>query len=102
VSKIPVACSLSADDARDRGDEWRRLRNTHVVEVERTASSARLRLRDGGEAILAATDLAQREKECCAFFEFRLLILADAVWLEVEVPDDVDLSLDELSFLTTP
>jgi len=46
-----------------------------------------------------ATDLAQREKACCAFFEFRLLILASAVWLEVEIPEDAGVTLNDLSFL---
>lgn len=99
MSKIPIACSLSTGDARDRIDEWRALLQTHIVEVERTSSSARLRLRDDGEAILMATDLAQREKACCAFFEFRLLILASAVWLEVEIPEDAGVTLNDLSFL---
>jgi MerR family transcriptional regulator, copper efflux regulator len=102
VSKIPIACSLTTDDAKVRIDEWSALLKTHGVTVERTSSSARLRLRDGAEAILVAIDLAQREKECCAFFEFRLVILANAVWLEVEVPGDADVTLDDLSLMTTP
>lgn len=102
MSKIPIACSLAAGDAKDRIGEWSTLLNTHVVKVERTSSSARLRLRDDSEAILVAIDLAQREKECCDFFEFRLLILANAVWLEVEVPGAADVSLDDLSFIAAP
>jgi len=99
VTKIPVACSLSKGNARVRVNEWREFLETCVVEVERSSFSARLRLRDESESILLAADLAQREKTCCAFFEFRLSILADAIWLEIEIPDDVGVTLDGLAFL---
>jgi hypothetical protein len=99
VTKIPVACTLRAGDVKARVNEWREFLKTYVVESRRTSSTARLRLRDEGESVLAATELARREKTCCAFFEFRLSILTDAIWLEIEISDDAGISLDELSFL---
>lgn len=101
MTKIPIACSLSKGDARVRVNEWGEFLKTRVVEVGRSTFSARLRLRDESESILLATDLAQREKTCCAFFEFRLSIVADAIWLEIEIPNDAGSSLDELAFLIT-
>lgn len=67
-----------------------------VVEIARSEGSVRLRLEDSDEALLLATDLARREKTCCAFFEFRLVPLPEAVWLEVEAPDEAAAILDEL------
>jgi hypothetical protein len=36
--------------------------------------------------VRVATDLARREHACCAFLDFRLLLLSDAVWLENDAP----------------
>jgi hypothetical protein len=97
MAQIPIACTLSADDQTTRGDEWRRFLDANVTEVIRTESSARLRLLDGDAVILAAADLARREKECCAFFEFRLELLPDAVWLEVGAPAEAAFLVDALT-----
>jgi hypothetical protein len=100
VTKIPLACTLATGEAAARAHEWRAFLETHVVEVQRTSSIAHLRLRDESDSLLVATDLARREKACCAFFEFRLTILADAFWLDVEIPDDAGITLDDVSFFT--
>jgi hypothetical protein len=96
VPRVPIACSLAADEAGNRIEEWRRLLDAGVAEVERTPGSARLRLHDDGATLLAAIDLARREKACCDFFDFRLVPLPDAVWLEVDAPDDAAGVLDGL------
>ena len=96
MSRVPIACTLSVDDAPARGEEWRRFVAGSVVDVERSGTSARLRLRDGDEALLVAADLARREKTCCAFFEFRLALLPEGIWLEVDGPAEAAPILDEL------
>lgn len=83
---MPIACELTADDADARLEEWRQFLAGRVVEVKRSDRRARLRLVDGDEAIVVATDLARREKTCCPFFEFRLVPAPEATWLEVQVP----------------
>lgn len=101
VVHIPIACTLSSGEATDRIEEWRDLLNLHVIEVVRTATSAQLRLRNDDETFVKAMHLARSEKTCCAFFEFRFLALSDAVWLEVETPDDGAPILDGLTSLKT-
>jgi len=96
VTQIPIACSLTSAGAIDRSDEWRRFLADHVAEIERSESSARLRLSEGDTAVLAATDLARREKACCPFMVFRLVPLVDAVWLEVDAPAEAAPILDRL------
>jgi hypothetical protein len=96
VTRVPIACALRVDDAASRGEEWRRFVAGSVVAVERSGTSARLRLRDGDDAVLGAADLARREKACCAFFEFRLALLPEGIWLEVDAPADAAPVLDEL------
>ncbi|MGH9099160.1 MAG: hypothetical protein ACRDV8_02895 [Acidimicrobiales bacterium] len=95
-TRVPIACSLAADDTGARVQEWPHLLDTWVVEVERNGRAAHLRLEDGDDAVLFATDLARREKACCAFFELRLVILAEALWLEIEAPDYATAILDAL------
>jgi MerR family transcriptional regulator, copper efflux regulator len=92
----PIACALSAADAVTRRDEWSRFFAGDVTETVRTAHAARLRLQDRDGAILSAIELARREKECCAFFDFRLVVLPEAIWLEIDAPDQGAAMLDKL------
>ena len=47
----------------------------------------------GDEVLLAAASLGQREKECCAFFDFTIALEADARWLCVAVPEGAEATL---------
>jgi hypothetical protein len=96
VTSIPIACTLSATERVDRGDEWRQFLTTNVVEVIRFDSAARLRLHHGNDVIVAAVNLARREMACCAFFEFALELEPDSVWLRVEAPPEAATVLDDL------
>ena len=86
MPQVPIACSLTPDDAGDRVEEWRPFLSERIVEIERTDDSARLRLEESDDALLIASDLARREKACCPFFDFRLLLTPEAVWLEIDAP----------------
>jgi hypothetical protein len=87
--RIPLACALSADAATGRVEEWRGFLASSVVQVERTSDrQLRLRLVDSPTALTTAVDLAQREKACCAFFEFSLELEATSRWLVVRVPSE--------------
>ena len=97
MTRIPVACTLTADSATVRVGEWRQFVRGHVVERQRVGTTARLRLRDTDDALLAAVDLARREHACCGFFDFRLDVSAAAVWLVVGAPADAQPLLDELA-----
>jgi hypothetical protein len=96
VARVPIACSLIPNDADVRVDEWQQFLRHRVVEIIRSDRSARLRLQDGDDSLLVATDLARREKACCPFFEFRLVLLPEAVWLEVGASDEAVAVLDAL------
>jgi hypothetical protein len=96
VTQIPIACTLSAADKTTRGDEWRQFFAADVVEVIRAETSLRLRLKSGDDVILSSVDLARREKDCCSFFEFRLELLPDEVWLEIGAPAEAAAILDAL------
>ena len=96
MTEIPITCTLSAADKSSRGDEWRRFLAVNVAQFVRSDTAVRMKLNDGDDVILTAVDLARREKDCCAFFDFRLELLPDAIWLEVGAPDEAASLLDAL------
>jgi MerR family transcriptional regulator, copper efflux regulator len=96
VAHVPFTCSLMADDATTRVEEWRQFVKQRVVEVDRGERSARLRIEDGEDALVTAARLARSEKACCPFLEFRLILLAEAIWLEIDAPEEAAAILDGL------
>jgi hypothetical protein len=96
MTQIPIACTLTATEKVSRGGEWRQFLVDNVVEVVRSEASTRLHLVEGDHVTLIAVDLARREKACCAFFEFDLELLPDAIWLRVGVPPEAAAILDDL------
>ncbi len=96
----PIACTLSPGEASDRVEEWRRFLGSSVEASERTsARQLRLRLNPSSDVLVDAVDLAQREKACCAFFEFSIQIERDAQWLVVGVPTEASSILSDFARL---
>ena len=94
--EIPIACSLEASDARAQLGEWKEIFARVVTTVERTSPNrfeASLRAQSPGLSDLV--HLAQREKACCPFFDFALIIDATSTTFVVEVPDDAASVLDD-------
>ena len=99
MTKVPIACTLTVDDAGDRVAEWRAFLADHVEDARREGDVLHLRLRDSDETLCAAADLSAREKQCCGFFSFAIAIEADARWLDIAVPSDASAVLDEFAGL---
>jgi MerR family copper efflux transcriptional regulator len=105
--RVPIACSLTADDAQDRIAEWRQVLAADIDrvdmgdDVDSEATSVRLRLRGGDEVLLRVVDLAEREQACCPFFGFRLELAGGRRWLHVSVPADTRPILDDLLTLAS-
>jgi hypothetical protein len=96
----PVACTLEARDLNSRMAEWRTFAHQSVDVAEREAEQRlRLRLRASNDDLVAAVDLARRERGCCRFFEFVVEILADGNWLVISVPPEAVGRLDALTDL---
>lgn len=86
MSRVPIACTLSASDQVVRADEWRQLK-LKAVKRELTADGARLTFAPGTMAATVA-DLVAREATCCTFFTFTLEITAQQVVLAIAAPND--------------
>jgi hypothetical protein len=99
--RIPIACTLTVDDAATRLDEWRSMVTRLVATIERPAPTELvLLLRDDARSELSMlVDLVQREATCCAFFQFALHIGSDAVSLRMTVPPDAIVVLDNFAQL---
>jgi len=96
VSAAPIACTLTADAAVDRMAEWKALLSTMVERVDVVTTRATLTLVGGTEALVAAADLAERERACCAFFRFSLELDGSGTRLLIEVPPDAQAILTGL------
>jgi hypothetical protein len=93
--KIPIACSLSADDMGDRLEEWRA---TVALATAREPTPDGYRLRFASDPAFAGrlAELAAREVACCAFFTFAVTVATDGLALDVSVPADARPLLDDL------
>lgn len=98
--KVPIACTLTTQDAADRVEEWRSALAAAVTAVSRSEPT-RLELDVGFDSarIAALVDLARREKACCEFFDFAFHVGADEVTLAVTVPQDATAVLDGFAAL---
>ena len=86
----PIACSLEAGARADRVEQWRALVATSVVSVEAEPRSVHLLLEQSDTALLAAVELAQREKQCCPFFDVAVDIGAEQRALSLSVPEGAE------------
>jgi hypothetical protein len=92
--QIAIACSLSESSARDQLGEWRQLLSD-AVRLSPTELSLPISDRPG--QVEAIVRLAQREKACCPFFDFKIHIEAEHAVLQMSVPPEAVAVLDALS-----
>ena len=98
--QIPVACTLGAEESARRVGEWRRFFRDSITAADTVGPEVlRLRLEPSADTLLAAVDLARREKSCCRFFEFSIDVQEDGCWLVVGVPPDAAAVLADFSLL---
>jgi hypothetical protein len=102
VASVPIACSLDAWALGARADEWRSLVAWSVASVEVDGCAVRLVLRDADADLTAAVALAQREKECCPFFDVSVTIEVDRRTLVLAVPDGAQELLGTFVAMLTP
>jgi hypothetical protein len=87
---VPIACRLDAGGLADRMTEWRTLVASSIVSVEAEPTVVRLVLDDSDNALVAAAELARREKQCCPFFGVAIDIGVEHRTLALSVPDGAE------------
>ena len=60
---VPIACSLTPEDLRDRGAAWRRVLGSGLVKGRRVRGGVRLIAREDARATLL--ELVELERACC-------------------------------------
>ena len=83
MTKIPIACTLTAGDQVTRRDEW-------VSMLARSTGRDGNKLRFPRSVATDLADLVAREVECCAFFTFRMTVAREELVLEVDAPPEAD------------
>jgi hypothetical protein len=86
MTDLPIACSLSAADARTRAEQARTLTERHQLGREPIPGGIRLRLRP--EARSEAEALVEAESRCCPFLDLRLREKASELELTVTGPEE--------------
>ena len=86
----PIACNLDARALAGRVEEWRALVASSVVAVDAEPTSIHLALKPSESALVTAVDLAQREKQCCPFFDVALEIGEGQRTLSLRVPEGAE------------
>ncbi|TDC06319.1 hypothetical protein E1267_16915 [Nonomuraea longispora] len=89
-ASTPVVCDMTTapDTARQRLEEYRLLFGRHLLSRERTGQGVRFRLRAEPGVAAWARDLAAREKACCAFFAFEVMVEGEQVIWDWAVSDN--------------
>ena len=90
---MPLFVPFIAQLPIERIAEWRTFYRSSVTSLESSGSALRLQLKETDGALVAAADLSQREKKCCAFFQFAVTLGSDARWLVISVPDGAEETL---------
>ena len=86
TSKVPIACTLGADEKSTRLDDWNALLQSVTA---RHGLDGGLRVEFGPDAdVTEVARLAAAEQGCCRFFDFALVIDGRGVALEVHAPPD--------------
>ena len=87
---IDIACSLSAAEQAERGQEFERL-FADAEAVSELAEGYALRFPNQDGWIARAAELIVAERKCCPFFRFTLDFEQDGgpVWLHVAGPSEV-------------
>jgi hypothetical protein len=83
MSDLPIACTLTAHEARDRAELVRRLFADALIERRATRAGMRGRFRDSAGVERRLRDLVAAEAVCCPFLSFNVARENGELWLEV-------------------
>ncbi len=88
-----IACTLSADDFKERVSGIRELASRHLLSSRREPLA--LHLAYASDALRQVEDLVAKESACCSFLHFDLLV-GHEVQLTITAPSHAAAAADEL------
>jgi hypothetical protein len=84
MTEQPIACTLTGNEQLDRRERWHRLRDAgHAVRIE-TPTGLRIEFTHSIAVERELRELAELERDCCAFATWEINDVGGCVALEVE------------------
>jgi hypothetical protein len=83
MSEIPIACSLSPDQMRDRLAIIDALVSDALLEQQQIEGGVRTRFRDAPGVARRIRELVAAEASCCAFLSFDVGRDDGALWVDI-------------------
>jgi hypothetical protein len=96
ATELPIACSLSGPDLRERLAEIRDVGRVGLIDIRREGGRRLLRFRPSAEISARLARIVEAEAQCCAFLDLTLDEAPDSIDLTVEGPDGAEPVVDEL------
>jgi hypothetical protein len=84
----PVACSLANADLPDRQERWRQLWRRAAVNAVTTSKGLRLLFRAATDVEAELRQLAELERDCCAFADWSVQTRGEELVLDVTAPTE--------------
>jgi hypothetical protein len=82
----PVACSLAKAEFADRQERWRQLWQRAAVNAVTTSNGLRLLFRAAPGVEAELRQLAELERDCCAFSDWSVQISGEELVLDATAP----------------
>ena len=88
-TNLPVACSLTDPELRERRSTVLQKFRDAVVEAKETTEGYAYRLPSDGAWLLEAASLVDLERRCCPFLKFKITVEPGGgpLWLELSGPE---------------
>ena len=89
MTQVPLACSLTTPELRDRRDQVLALLRRHCRAQRPVANGYRLRFEGQDDVLGSLASLIEAERACCPFLRFQLTVEPDrgSVYLELTGPE---------------
>jgi hypothetical protein len=97
-AQAPVACTLNQQDLEQQSERWQALADRAGRGVSRTDRGLRLTFSAGPGVVAELDELAELERECCAFASWSVTSEADRVVLDVSGDDEVAVAAVQVMF----
>jgi hypothetical protein len=94
----PVACSLAKEDLADRQECWLQLWRRAAVNVVTTSNGLRLFFRAAPGVEEELRQLAELERDCCAFADWLVQVRGKELVLDVAAPTEEGITAVQAMF----
>jgi hypothetical protein len=94
----PVACSLAKAELADRQERWHQLWHRAAVNAVTTSNGLRLLFRAEPGVKEELHQLADLERDCCAFADWSVQVCGEELVLEVTAPTEEGITAVQAMF----